>query len=72
MDGAPSRARSQTGGIDYNDTHVEACVAANPALAHWEAAKWALHPFGMRNTCFTHAKATPEGYPDATSSMARD
>jgi hypothetical protein len=36
--GAPRCARSQTGSIDHVDTHTVARVAANPRLAHSEAA----------------------------------
>jgi len=37
MHGSPSRARSQTGGVDHNGTHTVARVAASPRHAHWEA-----------------------------------
>jgi hypothetical protein len=51
--GAPGRARSQTGSIDHVDTHTVARVAANPGLAHLEAA---LPPSLLaRATCVSRA-----------------
>ena len=50
--GVPSRARIPSNGQRQRPRRAaeEACVTANTRLAHWEAAKQALHhPFGTRN-----------------------
>ena len=36
--GVPRHAKSQTGSTNHVDTHAVACIAANPGLAHSEAA----------------------------------
>ena len=70
MHGSPSRARSQTGGVDHNGTHAVARVAASPRHAHWEAVerlfRYSPHTPDPR---FAHAEVSSpqKGHPNATA-----
>ena len=67
MQGAPSRARTRTGAVDHDDTHVVAHVAANVGHAHWEAAELTRVSHTRR-----FAAEPTEGLPKCDGSMARD